>query len=103
MRGIVETGIQSVCEYRGWTLRAIHVRTNHVHAVVSVGNVSPGNAIRDFKAYSTRALRRAKLWQSNHGPWVDGGSKRYLWNEQSLANACDYVMNGQGENLPEYF
>jgi len=34
-------------------------------------------------------------------PWADKGSKRYLWNEESIARAVDYVINGQGDDLPE--
>src|SRR6266508_2630033 len=37
-RQSVEEAIREVCKFRGWRLRAINVRTNHVHAVVSVGS-----------------------------------------------------------------
>ena len=33
-RGIVFRAIREVCFYRKWTLLTVHVRTNHVHAVV---------------------------------------------------------------------
>jgi hypothetical protein len=36
-----------------------------------------------------------------HSPWADKGSKRYLWNEESLAAAIDYVLNEQGDDLPD--
>src|SRR3989304_322730 len=32
---VVADAIQRECERRGWLLRALNVRTNHVHAVVS--------------------------------------------------------------------
>jgi len=41
-------------------------------------------------------------WQSAHSPWVDRGSKRYLWTERSLALAIEYVLFGQGDELPEF-
>jgi hypothetical protein len=36
------------------------------------------------------------------GTWADKGSKRKLWNEQSVARAIDYVLNGQGDELPDF-
>lgn len=101
-RPIVDAAIRAVCDHRGWLLRAIHVRTNHAHIVVSAAT-EPGKVMKDFKAYSTRGLKAACLWLFDHSPWVDGGSKRYLWSENSVTNACDYVVNGQGADLPESF
>jgi len=36
-RAAVEAAIRETCEKRGWLLRAINVRTNHVHTVVTTG------------------------------------------------------------------
>ena len=102
-RPIVETAIRGVCNYRNWTLRAINVRTNHVHIVCSTNESAAGKAIKDFKAYATRALKSAGHWKFDHSPWADGGSERYLWKELSIGNACEYVVNGQGADLPEAF
>jgi len=30
------------------------------------------------------------------------GSKKYLWTERSMSIAIDYVINGQGGDLPEF-
>jgi hypothetical protein len=35
-------------------------------------------------------------------PWADKGSKRKLWNERSVARAIDYVLYGQGDELPDF-
>lgn len=102
-RPIVEVAIREVCLRRGWKLLAINVRTNHVHVVVFIGKSAPERALRDFKSYATRALRDSGVWLFRHSPWVDGGSKRYLWRGASVAAACDYVINGQGDDLPESF
>lgn len=88
-RPTVEAAIREVCTYRGWVVLTINVRTNHVHVVVSAGDTPPGKVMKDFKAYSTRRLKSDRLWLVGHGPWVDGGSKRYLWMRgawQTLAN-----------------
>jgi len=101
-RNSVESAIREVCEYRAWLLRAINVRTNHVHVVVSIGEESPGKALNAFKAYSTRKMRENDCWRSEHSPWSNKGSKIYLWNEKSIEIAVDYVINGQGDELPEF-
>jgi Transposase IS200 like len=71
-RPIVEAAIREVCDHRRWRLLAINVRTNHAHIVVSAAT-RPEIVLKDFKAYSTRGLKTAALWNFNHSPWVDGG------------------------------
>ena len=100
-RQSVDAAVREVCDVRHWLLHALNVRTNHVHLVVSVGTVKPERALNAFKAYATRQLRRNGKWQKTQSPWSDKGSQRYLWNERSLALAIDYVLNGQGDDLPE--
>lgn len=101
-RQFVEEAIREVCDYRNWLLRAINVRTNHVHIVVSIGETSSKKALNDFKSYSTRKMRQNGCWNSEKSPWVDKGSRRNLWNERSIELAVDYVINGQGEDLPKF-
>lgn len=101
-RQSVKEAIQEVCEHRGWLLHTLNVRTNHVHAVVSIDESNPARALNAFKAYSTRRLRRDGSWNRSHSPWADKGSQRYLWNERSLAQAIEYVRNGQGDELPDF-
>ena len=64
-RQSVEGAIREVCEHRQWFLRALNVRTNHVHVVVSIGPVEPERALNAFKAYSTRRMRPG--WQLAEG------------------------------------
>ena len=101
-RKIAEEAIRAVCAYRDWHLHAVSVRMNHVHSVASIGTVSPDRALNAFKAYATRLMRQRNCWKHQHSPWSDRGSKRYLWNERSVALAVDYVLNGQGDDLPEF-
>ncbi len=101
-RELVELAIREVCDYRNWLLRAINIRINHVHTVVSIGDASPSKALNSFKAYSTRKLRENNLWKFEHSPWSGLGSKRHLWNEESIEKAVDYVINGQGDELPDF-
>ncbi len=78
-----EKGVRETCERRNWLLRAINVRTNHVHAVVCLGVTKPEHALNAFKANATRQMRADGCWEREHSPWADKGSKRYLWNERS--------------------
>ena len=82
-------------------MQAINIRTNHVHTVVS-SNKNPESVLNAFKANATRHLRKAGLWAHSFSPWADKGSKVRLWNEKSVANAIDYVLNGQGDDLPDF-
>jgi REP element-mobilizing transposase RayT len=101
-RKSVERAVREVCDYRSWQLHAVGVRTNHVHVVVTIGGINPGRALNAFKAYATRRLRADGRWNKTHSPWADRGSKKYLWNERSMSIAIDYVINGQGDELPEF-
>ena len=57
---VVLRSLQEVCLFRRWTLLAAHIRTNHVHLVVSA-NCKPEPMLNAFKAYSSRALNHLGL------------------------------------------
>jgi REP element-mobilizing transposase RayT len=101
-REVVADAITEVCQNRGWLLRALNVRTNHAHSVVTIGALKPSRALNAFKAYGTRKLRENSLWLFDHSPWADKGSERWLWTEVSIFYACDYVINGQGHDLRDF-
>ncbi len=98
----VEKAIRETCIHRKWQLWAINVRTNHVHVVVSIGIKKSELALNAFKANATRQKKEDGCWKMDYSPWVDKGSRRYLWNERSVGRAIDYVANGQGDELPEF-
>jgi len=100
-RKVVETAIMEVCRVRGYGLFALNVRTNHVHLVVT-NSAKPERMMDSFKAYATKALRAAGLVDSARKPWSRHGSTRYLWTDDHIATAVDYVLNGQGDELPEF-
>ena len=101
-RESVERAIRDTCSKRNWTLYAINVRTNHVHAVICIGTKKPKTALIALKANATRQLKEDNLWNEDHTPWADKGSKRNLWNEKSVGEAIDYVVNSQGDKLPDF-
>lgn len=98
-RRVVEEAIREVCEFRGYGLRALNIRTNHVHLVVNnSGKVE--RMMDSFKAYSTKALRSAGRVGSDAKVWSRHGSTRYLWTEEHVSVAVEYVLLGQGGDLP---
>jgi REP element-mobilizing transposase RayT len=100
-RAAVEAAIREVCEYRGFRLRAVNARTNHVHVVVAAG-CRPEGVMNAFKSYATRKLRELELLPLNAKPWARHGSTIYLWKSQHVETAIEYVLNGQGDELPRF-
>ncbi|MGE3953248.1 MAG: hypothetical protein AB7F88_18260 [Pyrinomonadaceae bacterium] len=98
---IVDAALREVCSVRGYALFALHVRTEHVH-VVPGGFAKPERMMDSFKAYSTKALRAAGLIAVDAKPWSRHGSTRYLWTEEHIQKAVEYVVNGQGGELPDF-
>ncbi|MHC4474902.1 MAG: transposase [Planctomycetota bacterium] len=96
---VVLQAILRVCKMRGWFAHAVHVRSNHVHIVVT-GKNKPEKMMVDFKAYATRAIKssgdKRTIMQRY---WTRHGSTRYLWTEESLDAAVKYVRNGQGNTM----
>ncbi len=101
-RKAVEEAIRETCSIRNWTLLAANTRTNHVHSVVATGGKKGELALNTFKANGTRQMRQNGVWTSERSPWADKGSCRRLWNENSISNAIDYVLYGQGDDLPNF-
>ncbi len=97
-RRVVEAAVEGVVQYRGWTLHALHVRTNHVHVVVTT-DVEPERVMNTFKSWATRRLREARLIDPNQKVWTRHGSTQYLWKQQELMRACEYVAEHQGRDL----
>ena len=98
---IVEDAIREVAKFRLWDLIAFNVRTNHAHIVMGA-SAPPDKMLGDLKAIATRRLREHNVWEFDHSPWVDKGSRRYLWTEEHVGAAVDYVVNGQGGPLPDF-
>jgi REP element-mobilizing transposase RayT len=88
----------AVCEHAqvgGWKIHALNVRHTHVHVVVANAAIPPERMMTSFKAWATRRLRDSGLVAPGAAMWTRHGSTRYLWDEQSVARAVDYVVEGQ--------
>jgi REP element-mobilizing transposase RayT len=100
-RGAVEAAIKEVCDHRLYQLFAVNVRTNHAH-VVAAGQVRPERIATEFKSYSTRRMRDHGMVAPNRRVWSRGESTRYLWKERHVELAVNYVLYGQGDELPKF-
>jgi REP element-mobilizing transposase RayT len=100
-RVIVLNTILEVSSHRGWRLWAAHVRTNHVHTVVTA-NTKPEKVMTDYKAWASRRLREAFDEDADRDRWTQHGSTLYLWSDAAVFEKVEYVVNGQGEKLEYY-
>ena len=95
----VEASVRETAEHRGWLVHAVNARTNHVHVVVSAPTRAE-RVMNAFKANATRVLRaQDQLPPDRSHVWSRHGSTRYLWDDDQLASAIDYVTNQQGASL----
>ncbi|MEN8126863.1 MAG: transposase [Planctomycetota bacterium] len=90
--------IKETCEYRGWVLHAVHVRSNHVHIVVSSETI-PEKVLGDLKAYATRGLRSVFSQFVGRKIWTHHGSTKYIWTQKSLMEVIHYVIYEQGQSM----
>ena len=96
-RRIVEQVIEEHCRYRGWTLRAVNARTNHVHVLITA-EVAPERVMQELKSWATRRLKanaQARELAERHRWWTPHGSTKWINNEGYLGNALRYVTEGQ--------
>lgn len=94
-RTVVLRTIREVAAHRKWKLWAVHVRTNHVHVVVTADS-KPEKVMADFKAWASRRLREAFGESADRDRWTQHGSTRYLNTHASLDAAIAYVVEEQG-------
>jgi REP element-mobilizing transposase RayT len=95
-RQVVLATILEVAARRTWPLWAAHVRTNHVHVILTARRTKPEKVMSDIKAWASRRLREAFAEDPQRNRWTQHGSTRYLWNEAALAEKVQYVVLGQG-------
>ena len=56
--------------------------------------------MNDLKSWATRRMVEADVLPAGVKAWARHGSTRYLWNDDDIYEACDYVLNRQGAPLP---
>ena len=97
-RAVVLESIRETCLHRGWTLLAAHVRTNHVHVVVEAP-VRPERVMNALKSHASRSLNRLASSEPDRKRWARHGSTRWLFKDEEVRQAIQYVVEGQGEPM----
>lgn len=100
-RNIVRDAIVEECRFRGWTLHALHVRSNHVHFVVTASR-EPEFVMRACKANASKRLTKAGFESADRKRWTEHGSTRYLWKEEAVAEKVHYTLHGQGDAMATF-
>jgi hypothetical protein len=102
-RRLVQQTIDEHCRIRRWELFAVNCRSNHLHVVVGADR-HPDVVREQFKAWCTRKLKdlsrqrcvsEGEAARIRHKWWAERGSKRYINDEEGLASAIQYVLDGQ--------
>jgi REP element-mobilizing transposase RayT len=100
-RQVVLQTILEVAQHRRWKLWAVHVRSHHVHVVVTA-DAKPEKVLIDFKAWTSRRLREAFGEDADRDRWTQHGSTLYLWDDAVVAQKILYVLDQQGEPMARY-
>ncbi len=100
-REVTRDAVVEECKFRGWSVLALHVRSNHVHLVVTASR-EPEFVMRACKATASKRLNEAGFDHPDRKRWTSHGSTKYLWHEESVAAAVNYTLNCQGEPMAVY-
>lgn len=93
-RTSINNTVLDVASFNGWMLHAVNARTEHVHVVITAVK-SVEIIMNSIKSWCTRKMKECGLWNNEYSPWSRHGSTRYLWDENSLHNAINYVSYRQ--------
>jgi REP element-mobilizing transposase RayT len=88
-RMCVEEAIRELASRYRWTIHALAVQSDHPHVVITAPRA--GDQLREaLKAVATRALNKRfgqRRW------WAEGGSRKYIWDDEYLARAIRYDLD----------
>jgi REP element-mobilizing transposase RayT len=100
-REVACKAIVELARDRGWRLWAVHVRSNHVHVVVTADR-DPDRMMSDMKARASRDLTRTGFDTSERRRWTRHGSTRHLFREEEVEAKIRYTLDEQGERMAHY-
>ena len=86
---------------KNWLLHAVHVRSNHVHVILTAGGPIE-RVMNDLKTAASRRLNKAFPAEDGRTRWTRHGSTRYLWQEEALDEKVRYVLDGQGDVMERF-
>ena len=95
MQSVADAAIREVCRVRSWSLWAIAVRSNHVHAVITAPEYKPALVRNQLKAKATLELRRAFAAWNDRPVWTEKGDIEFLDSETDIERCVVYVTEAQ--------
>ena len=93
-RETVEQACREHCEVRGWELKAVNARSNHVHVVVAA-HEKPQKVRDQLKANCTRRLRSQSQPLVCERTWTRGGDCEVLSDDPDVEVAVAYVLEAE--------
>jgi REP element-mobilizing transposase RayT len=93
-RDTIEGACREHCKHRGWALKAVNARSNHVHVVV-IADEKPQKVRDQLKANCTRRLRTQSQPLVRAKTWTKGGDCEVLESDDELFDAVVYVLECQ--------
>ncbi len=97
-RAVVCDAIVEMGREKGWKVWAAHVRSNHVHVVITADR-EPGRLMSDLKGRASSALNRAGLDEPDRRRWTRHGSTKHLFTEAQVREKIRYTLDGQGVRM----
>ncbi len=85
--------IINTCKIHHWDLHAVHVRSNHVHLLVT-STLMPEVILTKLKSACTKELNAHNKKKISR--WARHGSTKYLFTEKAFYHTLNYVLNEQG-------
>jgi REP element-mobilizing transposase RayT len=102
MRSTIAEGVAQAVKERGYTLWALAVMRNHLHAVVRTHRDDSETIMAQIALRTQRALWEGKMVPKNHPVWADGPWKVFLTTPAEIRGRIEYVrQNPMKEGLPE--
>jgi REP element-mobilizing transposase RayT len=102
VRSAIGDAVGRVAKGRGYTLWALAVLRNHVHAVVRTHRDDSEIIMAQIAMGTQQALWERRMVPENHPVWADGPWKVFLRTRDEILGRIDYVKkNPMKEGLPE--
>lgn len=100
-REIVCKAFVELAKERGWQLWAVHVRSNHVHLVLSAEG-DPDRMMSDLKGRASKNLTLAGFDNAERKRWTRHGSTKHLFHDEHVEAKIRYTLDEQGERMAWY-
>lgn len=99
-RLFVEATLPAVCERGGWTYHIAACQSDHVHVLISTDQES--KAVRNWlKRWLGESLTTHSGTQPPRPWWAEGGSIKWVWNQEYLVTAYEYIDRQRTTGLSE--